>query len=131
MLCIGEQLADRQAGTTMTVCAEQLDAVKAVLKAGDWKKIVVAYEPVWAIGTGVTATPPQAQETHLNIRDWLRKNISDTVADETRIIYGGSATAQNCSELYAQPDINGFLVGGASLGGAFVNIINCTHLVSK
>ncbi len=124
--CIGEQLADRQNGTTMTVCSEQLDAIRVALKEGDWKKIVIAYEPVWAIGTGVTATPQQAQETHLHIREWLSKHVSPAVAKETRIIYGGSATASNCSELYAQPDINGFLVGGASMKAEFVNIINCT-----
>ena len=126
ILCIGEQLADRQNGTTMKVCAEQLDAVKAVLKEADWKKVVIAYEPVWAIGTGVTATPKQAQETHADIRAWLNKHISSTVAKETRILYGGSATAANCGELYSQPDINGFLVGGASLKAEFVDIINCT-----
>lgn len=126
ILCIGEQLADRQNGKTMVVCAEQLEPVKAALKEGDWKKIVIAYEPVWAIGTGVTASPAQAQETHAEIRKWLAKNVSTTVADETRIIYGGSATAANCNDLYAQPDINGFLVGGASLKPEFVNIINCT-----
>ena len=127
ILCIGEQLADRQNGTTMTVCAEQLEAVKAVLKEADWKKVVIAYEPVWAIGTGVTASPQQAQDTHKEIREWLHKNISPAVANETRIIYGGSATASNCAELYAQPDINGFLVGGASLKPDFVKIINCTQ----
>jgi len=124
--CIGEQLADRQAGTTMIVCAEQLDAIRAALKESDWKKVVIAYEPVWAIGTGVTATPQQAQETHAQIRAWLSKNISSTVAKETRIIYGGSATAANCNDLYSQPDINGFLVGGASMKSEFVDIINCT-----
>lgn len=126
ILCIGEQLSDRQNGATMTVCASQLDAVKAVLKEADWKRVVIAYEPVWAIGTGVTASPKQAQDTHAEIRTWLHKNISSTVANETRIIYGGSATAANCGELYAQNDINGFLVGGASLKPEFVNIINCT-----
>lgn len=126
ILCIGEQLADRQNGTTMKVCAEQLEAVKAVLKEGDWKKVVIAYEPVWAIGTGVTASPKQAQDTHAEIRAWLNKHISATVAKETRILYGGSATASNCNELYSQPDINGFLVGGASLKAEFVDIINCT-----
>lgn len=124
--CIGEQLADRQNGTTMVVCAEQLEAIKKALKEEDWKKVVIAYEPVWAIGTGVTATPQQAQETHLNIREWLKKNVSPAVAKETRILYGGSATAANCNDLYAQPDINGFLVGGASMKAEFVNIINCT-----
>jgi triosephosphate isomerase len=126
IVCIGEQLADRQSGNTMKVCAEQLAAVQAVLTEADWKKVVLAYEPVWAIGTGVTATPQQAQDTHAEIRAWLAKHISDAVAKETRIIYGGSATAANCNELYAQPDINGFLVGGASLKPEFVDIINCT-----
>lgn len=126
MACIGEQLADRQSGTTMKVCSEQLEAIKAALTEGDWKKVVIAYEPVWAIGTGVTASPQQAQETHAQIREWLKKNVSATVAAETRIIYGGSATAANCKELYAQPDINGFLVGGASLKPEFIDIINCT-----
>lgn len=126
MACIGEQLADRQNGSTMKVCSEQLEAIKAALTEADWKNVVVAYEPVWAIGTGVTASPQQAQETHAEIRAWLRKHVSSTVAAETRIIYGGSATAANCKELYAQPDINGFLVGGASLKAEFVDIINCT-----
>jgi triosephosphate isomerase len=77
-------------------------------------------------GTGVTASPQQAQETHAEIRAWLSGQVSATVASETRILYGGSATAANCNELYAQPDINGFLVGGASMKPEFVNIINCT-----
>lgn len=126
MACIGEMLADRQNGTTMKVCAEQLEALKKHLTVADWKKVVIAYEPVWAIGTGVTASPQQAQETHADIRAWLAKNISPAVAAETRILYGGSATAGNCNELYACPDINGFLVGGASLKPEFVSIINCT-----
>jgi len=126
MACIGEQLADREAGTTMKVCAEQLEGIKAALTEADWAKVVIAYEPVWAIGTGVVATPEQAQETHAEIRKWLAANISQNVADTTRIIYGGSANAANCDELYAKPDINGFLVGGASLKEEFVKIINCT-----
>lgn len=126
MACIGEMLADRQNGTTMKVCAEQLEWIKKALKEEDWKKVVIAYEPVWAIGTGVTASPKQAQDTHADIRAWLSKNVSAKVAAETRILYGGSATAANSSELYSQPDINGFLVGGASLKPEFVQIINCT-----
>ena len=125
MACIGEQLADRQSGSTMKVCAEQLEGIKAALKTEDWKKVVIAYEPVWAIGTGVTASPQQAQDTHAEIRTWLSKNISPAVAAETRIIYGGSASAGNCNELYAMHDINGFLVGGAALKAEFVSIINC------
>ena len=126
MACIGEMLADRESGKTMDVCAEQLEAIKAALTEGDWKNVVIAYEPVWAIGTGVTASPEQAQDTHADIRTWLADNISGAVADETRIIYGGSANGRNCDDLYAKPDINGFLVGGASLKEEFVKIINCT-----
>eukprot|EP00605_Chrysophyceae_sp_TOSAG23-4_P000230 GSChrysophyteH1.ASY1.ANO1.267.1 assembled CDS len=126
MACIGEQLEDRQNGSTMAVCAEQLLAIKAALTTSDWKNVVVAYEPVWAIGTGVVATPEQAQQTHKEIRQWLADNVGDDVAQSTRIIYGGSASASNCNDLYAQPDINGFLVGGASLKPEFVDIINCT-----
>ncbi len=81
---------------------------------------------MWAIGTGVTASPQQAQETHAQIRSWLFAHVSPLVAAETRIIYGGSATAANASELYSQHDINGFLVGGASLKPEFVKIINST-----
>lgn len=126
MACIGEMLADRQNGTTMKVCAEQLEAIKKALKTEDWKKVVIAYEPVWAIGTGVTATPQQAQETHAEIRKWIAKNVSADVAASTRILYGGSATGSNCKELYAMNDINGFLVGGASMKPEFTTIINCT-----
>jgi triosephosphate isomerase len=124
--CIGEHLVDRQNGKTMVVVSEQLLAIKAALSEGQWAKVVLAYEPVWAIGTGVTATPQQAQETHNDIRHWVAKNVSAEVARNTRIIYGGSATAANAKDLYDQPDINGFLVGGASLKAEFVQIINVT-----
>jgi triosephosphate isomerase (TIM) len=127
MACIGEQLEDRQNGSTMAVCSEQLEAIKAALTTEDWSNVVIAYEPVWAIGTGVVATPEQAQATHAEIRHWLSKNISDYVAQSTRIIYGGSASGSNCNALYAQPDINGFLVGGAALKPEFIDIINCTR----
>ncbi|CAM9241562.1 unnamed protein product [Ectocarpus fasciculatus] len=127
IFCLGEHLTDREKGVTMKVCAEQLEGLKAAgLSEQEWERIVLAYEPVWAIGTGVTASPLQAQETHSEIRQWLRANVSAKVAAETRIIYGGSATADNCDELYAMPDINGFLVGGASLKPDFIKIINCT-----
>lgn len=97
----------------------QLRAVAKVLetagKKEDWKKIVIAYEPIWAIGTGKVATSEQAQEVHKEIRDWLKAEVSETVAEETRIIYGGSVSEKNCKELAQMPDIDGFLVGGASL----------------
>ncbi|KAK9136469.1 hypothetical protein Syun_015799 [Stephania yunnanensis] len=90
-----------------------------------WDDVVIAYEPVWAIGTGKVATPQQAQEVHVAVRDWLRKNVSADVASKTRIIYGGSVNGSNCAELAKQEDIDGFLVGGASLKGPeFAVIVN-------
>ncbi|KAI1187037.1 triose-phosphate isomerase-like protein [Nemania serpens] len=121
--CCGESLEQREAGQTLDVIAAQLAALKA--KISDWSKIVIAYEPIWAIGTGKVATTEQAQEVHASIRAWLAKNVSQSVADETRILYGGSVSEKNCKELSKQPDIDGFLVGGASLKPAFVDIINC------
>ncbi|KAI1148664.1 triose-phosphate isomerase-like protein [Nemania diffusa] len=121
--CCGESLEQREAGETLSVIAAQLTALKA--KISDWSKIVIAYEPIWAIGTGKVATTEQAQEVHASIREWLAKNVSQSVADETRILYGGSVSEKNCKELSKQPDIDGFLVGGASLKPAFVDIINC------
>ncbi|KAG6918019.1 hypothetical protein DXG01_016871 [Tephrocybe rancida] len=124
ILCIGETLDQRESGKTAAVCKEQLKAAVAVLKEADWSNIVIAYEPVWAIGTGKVATSAQAQEAHADIRTYLSKAISPEVAASTRIIYGGSVTASNCKELSTQTDVDGFLVGGASLKPEFVNIIN-------
>ena len=90
----------------------------------DWSKIVVAYEPVWAIGTGKVATPAQAQEVHAKLRSWLHSNVSPAAGATTRIIYGGSVTGGNAKELASQADIDGFLVGGASLKPEFIDIIN-------
>ena len=90
----------------------------------DWSKVVLAYEPVWAIGTGKTATPQQAQEVHEQLRNWLSENISPEVGQSTRIIYGGSVTGSNAKDLASQNDIDGFLVGGASLKPEFVQIVN-------
>jgi hypothetical protein len=84
-------------------------------EVSDWSKIVIAYEPVWAIGTGKVATTAQAQEVHAAIRAWLKENVSEKAAEETRILYGGSVTDKNAKELAQQPDVDGFLVGGASL----------------
>lgn len=86
--------------------------------------VVLAYEPVWAIGTGKTATPEQAQEVHKALRGWFNENVNPQVADAIQIQYGGSVTGANCKELAAQPDIDGFLVGGASLKPEFVTIVN-------
>jgi triosephosphate isomerase len=121
ILCIGEKLDEREAGTTNAIIKAQLDATKESVK--DWSKVVVAYEPVWAIGTGKVASPEQAQETQAYVRSWLSDNISEDVAKSTRIIYGGSVTETNCADLIKQVDVDGFLVGGASLKPAFADII--------
>jgi len=122
ILCIGETLEQREANKTIDVVTAQLNAVASSTK--DWSKIVIAYEPVWAIGTGKVATTEQAQEVHAEIRSWLSKTVSSDAAEKTRVIYGGSVSEKNCRELAKQPDIDGFLVGGASLKPAFVDIIN-------
>ncbi|XP_029514019.2 triosephosphate isomerase A [Oncorhynchus nerka] len=120
--CIGEKLEEREAGTTEEVVYAQTQAIADNVK--DWSKVVLAYEPVWAIGTGKTASPEQAQEVHEKLREWVRANVSEAVADSVRIIYGGSVTGANCKELGSQNDVDGFLVGGASLKPEFVDIIN-------
>merc|ERR1711894_529455 len=122
--CIGEKLEERQAGKTNDVCFQQLKAIAD--KVSDWSRVVIAYEPVWAIGTGVTATPEQAQEVHAALRAWLAKNYSAEIAENVRILYGGSVSASNCRELAACKDIDGSLVGGASLKPDFVAIVNAT-----
>jgi triosephosphate isomerase len=111
--CCGESLEEREAGKTIEVVSKQLEALRSQIS--DWSKVVIAYEPIWAIGTGKVATTEQAQEVHKAIREWLAKNVNQQVADETRILYGGSVNEKNCGELSKQPDIDGFLVGGASL----------------
>ncbi|KAI7844483.1 hypothetical protein COHA_001942 [Chlorella ohadii] len=123
--CIGEKLEERESGNTMAVNARQMKALAD--KISDWSQVVVAYEPVWAIGTGKVATPQQAQEVHDEVRKWLAANVSPEAAAATRIIYGGSVTAANCGDLATQPDIDGFLVGGASLKPEFVDIIKAAE----
>jgi triosephosphate isomerase len=114
ILCIGELLAEREANQTEAVCARQLDAVINAHGVAALANSVIAYEPVWAIGTGKTATPQQAQDVHKFIR--ARVAAKDAkVADGVRILYGGSMKANNAKELIAQPDIDGGLIGGASL----------------
>ena len=129
MACIGEKLDERESGNTDAVNARQLSAIREQVE--DWSKIVIAYEPVWAIGTGVVATPDQAQEAHDNVRAWLRTNVSAEAANETRILYGGSVTDKNADELIAKPDVDGFLVGGASLKDAFKEIVRACNEAQK
>lgn len=114
ILCVGEQLADREAGRTNEIVARQLEVVLELCGAGALERGVVAYEPVWAIGTGRNATPEQAQDAHAFIR--ARIAVRDArIAAATRILYGGSVKAGNAAELFNMPDVDGGLVGGASL----------------
>jgi len=122
--CIGEQLADREAGKTEEVVFRQMKAIADNVPTDAWGRVVVAYEPVWAIGTGVVATPEQAQEIHEKLRAWLKDNVSADVAASLEILYGGSVNGKNCKDLASRPDIDGFLVGGASLKPEFADIIN-------
>jgi triosephosphate isomerase (TIM) len=115
IFCIGEKLEERKAEQTFEVCFRQMSALAERLTAQDWDKIVVAYEPVWAIGTGLTATPAQAQEVHKALRNWVKERVGESTANSVRIIYGGSVKPDNAAELMRELDIDGFLVGGASL----------------
>ena len=115
ILCVGEVLEERKAGKHFDVCAAQIKNVLYNFTAEDMKKIVIAYEPVWAIGTGETATPGQAEEIHAFIRKVLADKFGKAVADDVTILYGGSCKPSNAKELFAQPDIDGGLIGGAAL----------------
>ncbi|WP_372861734.1 triose-phosphate isomerase [Spongiibacter sp.] len=114
ILCVGESEADRDAGRTLEVVAEQIQAVFDLLPVSELASLIVAYEPVWAIGTGKTATPAQAQEVHAFIRGLVAERSTELAAG-IRILYGGSVKAANAAELFSQADIDGGLVGGASL----------------
>jgi triosephosphate isomerase len=117
ILCVGETLAEREAGMTGDIVTRQLDAVLAANGGAACAQAVVAYEPVWAIGTGLTATPVQAQEVHALIRARLARESAE-IGKNLRILYGGSVKAGNAAEIFLQPDIDGGLIGGASLVAA-------------
>jgi triosephosphate isomerase len=126
IVCVGETLEERSAGRTLAVVLRMVDAVLDAL-AGAGRRGIIAYEPVWAIGTGKVATPKDAQEVHAAIRSRLA-GASPALAEETRILYGGSVKADNASDLLAQPDIDGALVGGASLDiDAFAPILRAAQ----
>ncbi|NIP18930.1 MAG: triose-phosphate isomerase, partial [Xanthomonadales bacterium] len=125
VLCVGETIAQREAGDTETVVAGQLDAVLDLAGVASFTQAVVAYEPVWAIGTGHTATPEQAQAVHAFIRDKFAA-LDGTIAGQLRILYGGSVKGSNAADLFARDDIDGGLVGGASLTAEdFLAIYRC------
>lgn len=124
IFCIGEVLEQRQASKTLEVINSQLEEGLKNITASSMEKIVIAYEPVWAIGTGLTATPEQAQEVHQFIRGWLKEKFSYEVSSSVRILYGGSVKPSNVSALMQKEDIDGTLVGGASLeANSFVEIV--------
>jgi triosephosphate isomerase (TIM) len=118
ILCVGETLQERDGSQTEAVLTRQLDGALLGLSAGEVEGLVVAYEPVWAIGTGRTATPEQAQAAHRHIRGWLKGRFDGRFAEATRIQYGGSVKPDNARVLLGQPDVDGALVGGASLEAA-------------
>ena len=115
IVCVGEVLEEREAGRQLDVVKKQVEGGLFHLSAEQMQEVVIAYEPVWAIGTGKTATPDQAQEIHAHIRSLLAAKYGQAVADEVSILYGGSCKPSNAKELFAKPDIDGGLIGGASL----------------
>ncbi|MHA2367967.1 MAG: triose-phosphate isomerase [Candidatus Hodarchaeales archaeon] len=115
ILCVGETLSEREQGATFRVLTNQLRVGLSQISLADTQRLILAYEPVWAIGTGKTATPDMAQEAHAFIRELLGEILDHHQAHRTRILYGGSVRPDNAASLIVQPDINGFLIGGASL----------------
>lgn len=115
IFCFGEELKDRQSGNHFNIVENQLKDGLFHLEAKDWENIVLAYEPVWAIGTGETASPDQAQEMHKFIRETLTSKYGATVAEEVSILYGGSVKPDNAKEIFSKPDVDGGLIGGAAL----------------
>lgn len=125
IFCCGESLTIREAGTHVEFVKKQLEESLFHLNAKQFSKIVIAYEPIWAIGTGVTASPQQAQDMHKAIRQLLTDKYGATISEGTSILYGGSVKPANAKEIFGQPDVDGGLVGGASLKAAdFLQIIN-------
>jgi len=124
IFCFGEELEDRKSGNHFSVVESQLKNALFDLDASAWKSIILAYEPVWAIGTGETASPEQAQEMHAFIRKTIANAYNASVADAVSILYGGSVKPSNAAEIFSKPDVDGGLIGGASLVASdFVAII--------
>ncbi|MBC7862220.1 MAG: triosephosphate isomerase, partial [Bacteroidia bacterium] len=115
VFCVGEKLAERRGGAHFKIVEEQMAEVLEKFSVGDISKMIIAYEPVWAIGTGETASPLQAQEMHAHIRNLIKKLKGDKLAAQISILYGGSCNPQNAKELFSCADVDGGLIGGASL----------------
>ena len=129
VLCVGERLEEREAGNTQEVVKSQCEGSLAGLTDEQVRKTVIAYEPVWAIGTGKTASPEQAQEVHADLRKMLADRYNSETSETVRILYGGSVKPDNAGDLMSQPDIDGALVGGASLKAeGFAAIINAANV---
>jgi len=125
IFCFGEELEERKSGNHFNIVKEQLQEGLYHIKVKDWKNIVLAYEPVWAIGTGETASPEQAQEMHAFIRNTIADAFSQDIADQVSILYGGSVKPANAKEIFAKPDVDGGLIGGAALkADDFMAIVN-------
>jgi triosephosphate isomerase len=125
IFCIGEVLAERENGTYNAVVSSQIEEGLFNLSAEDFGKIILAYEPVWAIGTGKTATADQAEDMHAHIRQVIANKYGEEVANNTSILYGGSCKPSNAAELFAKPNVDGGLIGGAALDSAsFMGIVN-------
>jgi len=132
--CVGETLEQRQSGQMFSVLDAQMKALfdrQAFVDVKDWSRVVIAYEPVWAIGTGVVATPDQAQEVHAYLRKVISNRLGAEVASSIRILYGGSVNDKNCEELARKEDVDGFLVGGASLQAESFTTIIKAHAASR
>ena len=125
IFCFGEELKDRQSANHFNVVENQLKDGLFNIQSSDWGNVVLAYEPVWAIGTGETASPEQAQEMHQFIRETVRKAYGNDIAEEVSILYGGSVKPENAKEIFSKPDVDGGLIGGAALkSDDFVAIVN-------
>ena len=125
IFCFGEQINDRKNNNEFEIVKNQLSNTLFDLKNADWDNIILAYEPVWAIGTGENATPEQAQQMHFYIRNWIKINFGSKISEIVPILYGGSVKPKNASEIFSQPDVDGGLIGGASLDfNDFIEIIN-------
>ena len=125
IFCIGEELSDRKLGNHFNFIKNQLENTVFLEKYDSWKKIIIAYEPIWAIGTGETASPDQIQEMHSFIRGLISEKYDHSLANSVSIIYGGSVKPSNAENIFYQPDVDGGLIGGASLNSKdFASIVN-------